>query len=197
MTKNTISSTTVIVRGSFTLQNTDVDATICFHAQGGVELHEVKVRSNRDYYMSRDSFNIGRRKRRVRIRGCSEIQYCSVKTPIVNYDEKKETVYLSAVATRVDIHCVDTVIIVDCRIGTLSLQNVERVIIDGDTVIARVATCSVRMVSIGEHITSPVHIGKLVVNDALATAISGDANVASGNIDSALTILEGRATLGS
>ena len=243
MTTNTISSTTVLVRGSFTLRNASVDANICFHAQGGAKLHEVKVRSNPDqyqvacdgavylgctehpkpapedwrsvriekptsapinnvkddthWYMGRDSFNIDRRKRSVRIRRYSEMQYCSVKTPIANSDEKKETVYLSGAITRVKIPCVDTVIITNCRIGTLSLQNVGRVIIDGDTAIARVTACSARMVSIGEHSTSPVHIGKLVVRGTLATAIAGDANVVSGNINSALTILEGLATLGS
>lgn len=244
MTTNTISSTTVLVRGSFTLRNASVDANICFHAQGGAKLHEVKVRSNPDqyqvacdgavylgctehpkpapedwhavrtekpmgaptddaeddtthWYMGRGSFNIDRRKRSVRIREFSQVRHRSVKTTIVNSDEKKETVYLSGVATRVKIRCVDTVIITNCRIGTLSLQNVGRVIIDGDTAIARVTACSARMVSIGEYGTSPVHIGKLVVRGALATAIAGDANVVSGNINSALTILEGLATLGS
>ena len=241
MTK--INSTTVIVRGKSTLRNASVDANICFHAQDGLKLHEVKVRSNpyhyqvecggaeylgctehpkpapedwrsvriekptsapinnvkddTHWYMGRDSFNIDRRKRSVRIREFSQVRYRSVKTTIVNSDEKKETVYLSGVATRVKIRCVDTVIITNCRIGTLSLQNVGRVIIDGDTAIARVTACSARMVSIGEYGTSPVHIGKLVVRGALATAIAGDANVVSGNINSALTILEGRATLGS
>ncbi len=244
MTKNTISSTTIIVRGGFTLRNTNADANICFRAQNGAKLDGVKVRSNPDqyqvtcggaeylgyaehlkptledwraiqvkkpsglfannvmddtvrWYMGKGSFNIDRKKRSVRIGRFDQIQYCSVKTPIVNSEGKKETIYLSGVVTRAKIRCVDTVIITDCRIGTLSLQNVGRVIIGGDTTIARVATRSVRLVSIGEYGASPVHIGKLVVRGALATTIAGDANVASGNIASALTILEGRATLGS
>ena len=243
MTKNTISSTTIIVRGGFTLRNTNADANICFRAQDGAKLHGVKVRSNPDqyqvtcgddaeylgctehlkptiedwrviqikkpsgftnnvmddtvWYMGKGSFNIDRKKRSVRIGRFDQIQYCSVKTPIVNSEGKKETIYLSGVVTRAEIRCVDTVIITDCRIGTLSLQNVGRVIIGGDTTIARVATRSVRLVSIGEYGASPVHIGKLAIRGALATTIAGDANVASGNINSALTILEGRATLGS
>jgi hypothetical protein len=240
MTK--INSTTVIVRGESTLRNTNADANICFRAQDGAKLHDVKVRSNpyqyqvtcggaeylgctehlkptledwraiqvkkpsgftnnvmddTVWYMGKGSFNIDRKKRSVRIGRFDQIQYCSVKTPIVNSEWEKETIYLSGVVTRAKIRCVDTVIITDCRIGTLSLQNVGRVIIGGDTTIARVATRSVRLVSIGEYGASPVHIGKLVVRGALATTIAGDANVASGNINSALTILEGCATLGS
>ena len=240
MTK--INSTTVIVRGESTLRNANADANICFRAQDGAKLHDVKVRSNPDqyqvtcggaeylgyaehlkptledwraiqvkkpsgfannvmddtvWYMGKGSFNIDRKKRSVRIGRFDQIQYCSVKTPIVNSEWEKETIYLSGVVTRAKIRCVDAVIITDCRIGTLSLQNVGRVIIGGDTTIARVATRSVRLVSIGEYDTSPVHIGKLVVRGALATTIAGDANVASGNINSALTILEGRAILGS
>ena len=149
------------------------------------------------WYMGKGSFNIDRKKRSVKIGRFDQIQYCSVKTPIVDSEWKKETIYLSGVVTRAEIRCVDTVIITDCRVGTLSLQNVGRVIIGGDTTIARVATRSVRLVSIGEYGASPVHIGKLVVRGALATTIAGDANVASGNIDSALTILQGRAILGS
>ena len=221
MTKNTISSTTVIVRGSFTLRNTNADANICFHAQDGVKLHDVEVRSNLDQYQVAcgGAKYLGRTKhpkptpddwRAIRTKKPSGLSTNNVmddtthwymgediKTSIANSEGKKEPIYLSGVVTRAKIRCVDTVIVTNCQIGRLSLQNVGRVIIGGDTTVARVATCSVKMVSIGEYGTSPVHIGKLVVRGALATTIAGDANVVNGNINSALTILEGHATLGS